>query len=84
MIISDPSECIDSESILPAIHSAFHPVIEKPYGGNILMSALKDISNNFIDMDDEKDRILKELFLLEDNFLIDNPSDFVFGIYRRQ
>ncbi len=83
MIIADPSECVESESILPTIHSTFDTVIEKPYGGNILMSTLKDISHNFVEIDTEKDKILEELFLFEDEYLIDNSSDFIFGIYRK-
>jgi len=83
MIIADPSECIDSESILPTIHSNFHTIIEKPYGGNILMGVLKDISHNFLEMDYEKEKILEDLFVFEDEYLIDNSSDFVFGIYRK-
>jgi len=83
MIISDPSECVDSESILPAIHSNFQTVVEKPYGGNILMSALKDISHHFIEMTPKKNRILDELFLLEDEYISSNSSDFIFGIYQK-
>lgn len=54
MILADPSECVDSASILPAIHSNFHTIIEKPYGGNILMNVLKDISHHFIDLDSNR------------------------------
>ena len=54
MILADPSECIDSASILPSIRSNFHTVIEKPYGGNILMSVLKDISHHFVNLDPKK------------------------------
>ncbi|KAA3622371.1 MAG: class I SAM-dependent methyltransferase [Flavobacterium sp.] len=83
MIVADPSECIDSESILPAIHSNFETVLERPYGGNILMSALKDISHHFVELDSEKNKVLDELFLLEDEYLTNHASDFVFGIYRK-
>ena len=83
MIIADPSECVDSKSILPAIHSNFHTVVEKPYGGNILMSALKDISHHFVDLDPQKKQILEDLFALEDKYLINNSSDFIFGIYQK-
>ncbi len=83
MFIADPSECVDSASILPAIHSNFHTVIEKPYGGNILMSALKDISHHFVNLDTEKNLILEKLFSLEDEYLSENSSDFIFGIYQK-
>ncbi len=84
MILADPSECIDSSSILPAIHTHFKTVIEKPYGGNIIMNVLKDISHHFIELNDEKKAILDELFRFEDNYLKNNDSDFVFGVYKKQ
>ncbi len=84
MYIADPSECVDSESILPAIHSKFTTVIERPYGGNILMSCLKDIAHHFLETDPERLKILEELMALEDDWLKSNQSDFVFGVYRTE
>ncbi len=81
MIISDPSECVDSESILPTIYKHFNVIIEKPFGGNILMSTLKDISHHFIDTTIEKEAILNKIFEFEDNYLLEHKSDFVFGVY---
>lgn len=81
MILADPSECIDSENIIPAIHKNFKSIIEKPYGGNLLMSVLRDISHHFYELNDEKEMILNKLFLLEDDYLKKNKSDFIFGIY---
>ncbi|WP_299275518.1 class I SAM-dependent methyltransferase [uncultured Psychroserpens sp.] len=83
MIIADPSECVDSSSIMPSINKHFKVIIEKPYGGNILMNALKDISHHFIDLDDEKTKALDAIFEFEDEYLKHNPSDFVFGVYRK-
>jgi len=82
MIIADPSECVDSSSILPVLHKYFDIVYEKPYGGNILMSTLKDIAHHFVDPDDEKENVLNKLFEYEDEFLKSNQSDFYFGVYR--
>ena len=82
MILSDPSECVDSESILPVIHEHFEIIMEKSYGGNILMSVLKDLSHHFTEMNDSKYKNLNEIFEFEDNYLIKNKSDFLFGIYR--
>ena len=84
MIMADPSECIDSESILPAVHKYFEVVEEKSYGNNLLQNALKNISHHFADenVSEEKQRILDSVFVLEDEFLKKYPSDFVFGIYR--
>lgn len=82
MIAADPSECVDSISILPAIHRYFDVIEEKPYGNNILQSALKDIAHHFVNTDREKKEILENIFNVEDDFLKTNKSDFVFGIYR--
>lgn len=83
MIISDPSECIDAENILPVIHDNFKTILEVSLGGNILMSALKDISHHFLDMDADKSKNLERAIQFEEEFLKANQSDFVFGIYEK-
>ncbi len=84
MKIADPSECVDSASILPAIHTYFDIVEEKPYGNNLLQSVFKDIAHHFTDEDlsEEKLQNLERVFELENQFLQSHPSDFVFGVYR--
>jgi len=86
MLMSDPSECIDSSSILPTLHKHYKVVEERPYGGNILQSALKDIAHHFIDAeeDDRKMQILNALFEFEDDYLLTRTSSFVFGIYEKE
>jgi len=84
MIVADPSECVDSNSILPSIHKYFDPLIEKSYGGNILMNALKDISHHFIKINGDKEKLLEKLFLFEDEYLKNHSSDFVFGVYKKK
>ncbi len=81
MIISDPSECIDSEKILPSIHKYFNILIERPFGGNILMGALKHISHHFIEVDDDKLENLHRIMMFEDTYLNENKSDYIFGVY---
>lgn len=83
MIVADPSECVDSASILPAIYKNFSVVEEKPYGGNILVGALKEIAHHFVQENPEKKKILQDLFRFEDDFLKENQSDYVFGIYEK-
>lgn len=83
MIIADPSECVDSESIMPFIHQHFKTIIEKPLGGNILMSTLKDISHHFVTLDAHKKEILDAIIAFEDTYLKDHKSDFVFGVYEK-
>jgi len=46
------------------------------------MHVLKDISHHFLDMDSERKYILNSLFDFEDEYLQNQPSDFVFGIYQ--
>ena len=83
MILADPSECVESSSIMPIIHKEFTTVLEKPYGGNLLMHILKDIAQNFVDPEDaEAMTVLSNLFELEDAYLQNHSSDFVFGVYQ--
>lgn len=79
MLFSDPSECAESENILSVIHSYFTTLEEKPLGGNLLMPALKHIAHHF--MDDEAD--LTTLFKAEDEYLKQNSSNYVFGVYKK-
>lgn len=82
MIIADPSECVDSESILPVLRKFMLPVIERPFGGNLLMGGLKDIAHHFAVDDPERNSILQGLFQFEDKYLEHHTSDFYFGIYQ--
>ena len=76
--------CIDSASIIPSLHKDFNPIVEKGFGGNILMNVLKDLSHHFVDTNEEKIEILNALFEFEDDYLKSNKSDFVFGIYQKK
>ncbi|MBR8535056.1 methyltransferase domain-containing protein [Carboxylicivirga sediminis] len=84
MFMADPSECVDSYNIMPAIHKHFKIIDERPYGGNILMSVLKDIAHNFIEESDETKSVLDKLIAVEDDYLKNHPSDFVFGVYQKK
>lgn len=83
MIIADPSECVESERILPIIRTYFDTIEEKGFGGNLLMPVLKDISHHFTDLDDKKSSNLERIFSFEDDYLTHHASDFVFGIYEK-
>lgn len=83
MKIADSSECVDSISILPAIHEKFNIFLEKSYGNNLLQSTFKDISHHFVNLNEEKREIINKIFNLEDEFLKTHSSDFVFGIYEK-
>ena len=82
MILADPSECVDSVSILPTIHKNYTTIYEAGYGGNILTLALKDIAHHFVNLNEEKTTILEQLFKFEDAYLKKHASDYVFGIYK--
>ena len=69
---------------MPSLHNYFNPLIEKYYGGNILMNVLKDISHHFVETNKEKEKILNNLFEFEDDYLKSNKSDFVFGVYQKK
>ncbi len=84
MILADPSECVDAEKILPVLHKYCEVIEEKPYGGNILMNVFKDIAHNFIEDSPEAIQTVQKLFDYEDEYLKENQSDFLFGIYRVQ
>jgi ubiquinone/menaquinone biosynthesis C-methylase UbiE len=81
MVLADPSECVKSKNIIPTIHKYYRTKYESYYGGNLLMPVLKDLSHHFVELNDEKENILNQLFELEDNYLKQYPSDYVFGIY---
>ena len=82
MVLADPSECIDSSSIIPSLHKYYSTIYEIGYGGNILTLALKDIAHHFVQLNEEKAEILKCLFDYEDKYLKKHPSDHIFGIYK--
>lgn len=83
MIINDPSEAVESSGIRGLLRSRFKTLEEKPYGGNLLMPVLKDISHHFLQQDSANQSILEKLFSMEDQFLQDgNESDCLFGVYQ--
>ena len=82
MKLVDPSEAIDSSSILPAIQKHFNVVEERKVGWDILHILLKDIAHNFLNTDDETRHLLSYLFDQEDEYLKQTGrSDAVFGVY---
>jgi len=82
MIITDPSEAVQSSMIIPTIRGFFDVVEEKNLGGDLLMWLFKDISHHFIDDSSETNLILSKVFQAENEYLKENVGNFVFGIYR--
>jgi len=83
MILSDPSEAIESEQIMPILNRYYQNIENKEYGNNILMLLFKDIAHNFIDPNDIISDLLDEIFAIEDSYLLDHKSDFVFSIFKK-
>lgn len=82
MVLADPSECVESSNIMPTIRKHYETLYEAPFGGNILMNVLKDISHHFVKLNNESEKILDALFEFEDDYLLENKSDFIFGVYK--
>lgn len=84
MIMADPSECVESEKIVPALHNNFIVKEEKPLGGNILTFLFKDIAHHFLNPNTEQLELLSSLFTLEDEYLANHLTDYLFGIYAKE
>lgn len=84
MIITDPSEAVESITILPNIRAKFETIEEKNLGGDLLMWVFKDISHNFLQDDAKTHEILNTTFQAEDEYLRSTRSDFIFGIYKKK
>ncbi len=83
MILSDPSEAVNSEAIIEQLNKLFIPIEVHLIGGNILQLVLKDIEHNFVDSTEETNTALSQLFEKEDSFIAEGKSDFLFGIYKK-
>jgi 2-polyprenyl-3-methyl-5-hydroxy-6-metoxy-1,4-benzoquinol methylase len=79
MVLSDPSEAIEADGILPALRGRFEVVEERPFGGSVLQLTLTDISQNFLDGGETTKRLLEWLFEAEDRLLAEGEvgHDFV-------
>jgi ubiquinone/menaquinone biosynthesis C-methylase UbiE len=84
MLLSDPSESIESENILKYIDEYFECKELKGFGGNILAPLLKGISHHFISEDESTKQMLYSFFEKEDEFLKNNKDDHFFGIYKKR
>ncbi len=84
MYLSDPSEAVESDLIMPVLHKYFEVLQEKKIGGDLLHLILKDISHHFVADSQESNAILAKLFEIEAEYLANKDmSDFMFGIYKK-
>ena len=82
MLMVDPSEAIDSEAILPALHKHFKILEEKKLGWNILHLLLKGIAHNFLNDESQTKEIITDLIAKEYGFVEEEgSSDAIFGVY---
>ncbi len=84
MLLVDPSEAIESDSIIPSIHNHFKIIEEKKIGWDISHLLFKDIAHNFLNNDKETQVLLSYLLDKEDEYLAKTGrSDAVFGVYQK-
>jgi hypothetical protein len=84
MKLVDPSEAIDSESIIPSLHRHFNIVEEREIGWDITHVLFKDIAHNFLNDDPEIKKLIRFIFDEEDKYLKKSGhSDAIFGIYKK-
>jgi SAM-dependent methyltransferase len=84
MHIDDPSEAVESASIMPALRRTFAVTEEVGYGGAVLHPLLSNIAHNFVDDSPATASLLEVLFGAEDALLAtgDVEHDFVAAVCR--
>jgi len=84
MLMSDPSEAVESARIRPLLGEMFDVIETRDYGGTALSLVLSEIAQNFADDDAGSARALQMLFEAED-LLLDSgelTSDFALIVCR--
>ena len=84
MLLADPSEAVDSESILPFVRNNFEILAMKNMGGTITHALFHDIAHNFASSDAES-LSLVTMVLEEEQRMIEEgtlQSDFAFVVAR--
>jgi SAM-dependent methyltransferase len=86
MILSDPSESVESSHILPLLHELFDVVEIRNYGGALLHMLLQGIAHNFRSDDAEAQRYLRLFFEAEDLMMQSGEiqSDFAVVVCRKR
>jgi len=84
MCFVDPSEAVDSESIISSVHNHFGTLEEKLLGWDITHLVFKDIAHNFIADDRETKSLISYVFEKEDHYMsVTGRSDAIFGVYQK-
>ena len=85
MLLVDPSEAIDSESIVPSLNKHFKVLEQTDLGWNILHILLKGIAQNFINEEPETKKVIDFLIAEEADFVKKQlKSDAIFGVYQNK
>jgi len=86
MILTDPSEAIESSKILPLLHRIFDVIEVREYGGTILYPLFSGIAHNLFSEDYETQRFINLCFEIEGLLLEsgDIQSDFVIAICKKR
>lgn len=84
MLLSDPSEAVESSRIRPLLHEHFEPLEEKPLGGNLVNLVFYEITRHFMQPDAAAAEALERVCALEEEGLRAGAlsSDYWFGVYR--
>lgn len=86
MILSDPSEAVESSNILPLLDQLFEVIEVKEYGRTLLQLLFYDIAHHFLSEDEETQRFLRLCFEVEDVLLESNDiqSDFAMVVCKKR
>lgn len=80
MLLSDPSEAIESSRILPLLNSTFEVLDIKGYGGALLHLLFSGIAHHFVRPDETAARLLQMAFATEDSLLARGRIDHDFAL----
>lgn len=84
MILSDPSEAIESERILSCLAERFETLTIRPFGGTVLHLVFTDMAQNLAEPTPENLEIVARCYAFEDEQLANGlPSDFIIGAFRK-
>jgi ubiquinone/menaquinone biosynthesis C-methylase UbiE len=86
MVLSDPSEAVESGAILPLVKRMFEPLETQGFGGTVLAPLFGGIAHHFVTPDEEGRRLLEQSFALEDRLLEDGEigDDYALLVCRKR
>jgi ubiquinone/menaquinone biosynthesis C-methylase UbiE len=86
MLLSDPSEGVESDKIMPLVHEHFKTLEIALRGGTILSPLFHDIGHNFREDDPEANKIVENCIATERRLLENGEigCDFVIGMFCKE